>query len=44
MMDGMGMMVWGVFGSLVALLLIVFLVLAVAAIVRWAWGNNKRVF
>jgi putative membrane protein len=41
MMDGMGMMVWGVFGSLLGLLLIFLFVVAVVAVVRWMWGNKE---
>jgi putative membrane protein len=41
MMDGMGMMVWGVFSFLLGLLLIfLFLVGAVVA-VRWLWGQKS---
>lgn len=40
MMDGMGMMVWGVFSFLLALLLIFLFVVIVVAAVKWQWGQN----
>jgi putative membrane protein len=40
MMNGMGMMVWGVFSFLLGLLLIFLFVVVVAAAVKWLWGQN----
>lgn len=40
MMDGMGMMVWGVFSFLLGLLLIFLVVVIVVAAVKWLWGQN----
>jgi putative membrane protein len=40
MMDGMGMMVWGVFSFLLGLLLIFLFVVIVVAAVKWLWGQN----
>jgi putative membrane protein len=40
MMDGMGMMIWGVFSFLLGLLLILFFVLVVVAAVKWLWGRK----
>jgi putative membrane protein len=40
MMDGMGMMVWGVFSFLLGLLLIFLFVVIVVAVVKWLWGQN----
>ena len=42
MMNGMGMMVWGVFSFLLGLLLIFLFVVAVAAAVKWLWGRETR--
>lgn len=39
-MDGMGMMVWGVFSFLLGLLLIFLFVVAVVAAVKWVWGQR----
>lgn len=36
----MGMMAWHVFGSLLGLMLIVFFIVAVAAVARWVWGGG----
>lgn len=41
MMDGMGMMVWGVFSFLLGLLLIFLFVVIVVAAVKWLWGGNS---
>jgi len=40
MMDGMGMMIWGVFSFLLGLLLILLFVLVVVAAVKWLWGRK----
>lgn len=40
-MDGMSMMLWGVFGSLLVLLLLFLIVVTAVAVVRWIWGNKK---
>ena len=40
MMNGMGMMIWGVFSFLLALLLIFLFVVVVVAAVKWLWGQN----
>ena len=40
MMDGMGMMIWGVFSFLLGLLLILLFVLVVFAAVKWLWGRK----
>jgi putative membrane protein len=40
MMEGMGMMVWGVFSFLLGLLLIFLFVVIVVAVVKWLWGQN----
>ena len=40
MMSGMGMMVWGVFSFLLGLLLIFVFVVAIAAAVKWLWGQK----
>jgi putative membrane protein len=40
MMNGMGMMVWGVFSFLLGLLLIFLFVVIVVAAVKWLWGQN----
>jgi len=40
MMEGMGMMVWGLFSVLMGLLLIFFLILAVVAGVKWTPGQK----
>lgn len=40
MMDGMGMMIWGVFSFLLGLLLIFLFVVIVVAAVKWLWGQN----
>jgi putative membrane protein len=40
MMDGVGMMVWGVFSFLLSLLLIFLIVVIVVAAVKWLWGQN----
>ena len=40
MMNGMGMMVWGVFSFLLGLLLIFLFVVAAVATVRWIWGQK----
>jgi putative membrane protein len=41
MMDGMGMMVWGVFSFLLGLLLIFLFVVIVVAAVKWLWGQKS---
>lgn len=38
MMDGMGMMPWGVFSFLLALVLIFIFIVAIVAAVKWLWG------
>lgn len=40
MVDGKGMMVWGVFSFLLGLLLIFLFVVIVVAAVKWLWGQN----
>ena len=40
MMNGMGMMVWGVFSFLLSLLLIFLFVVVVVAAVKWLWGQQ----
>ena len=40
MMNGMGMMVWGVFSFLLGLLLIILFVVVVVAAVKWLWGRE----
>jgi len=40
MMDGMGMMIWGVFSFLLGLLLIFLFVLIVVVAVKWLWGQK----
>jgi putative membrane protein len=40
MMNGMGMMAWGVFGFLLGLVLIVLFVVAAATLVKWIWGQK----
>jgi putative membrane protein len=40
MMNGMGMMVWGVFSFLLGLLLIFLFVVVVVAAVKWLWGQE----
>lgn len=38
MMDGMGMMLWGLFSFLLGLVLIFLFIVAVVAAVKWLWG------
>ena len=40
MMDGMGMMVWGVFSFLLGLFLIFLFVVVVVIAVKWLWGHE----
>ena len=40
MMDGMGMMTWGIFSFLLGLLLIFLFVVIVVAAVKWLWGRG----
>ena len=40
MMEGMGMMAWGLFSFLLGLLLIFLLILAAMAGVKWIWGQR----
>ncbi len=40
MMDGMGMMGWGIFSFLLGLVLIFLFILAVVAGVKWIWGQK----
>jgi len=40
MMDGMGMMTWGIFSFLLGLLVIFLVVVAVVAAVKWLWGKG----
>jgi putative membrane protein len=40
MMNGFGIMSWGVFSFLLGLLLIALFVVAVAALVKWIWGQQ----
>ena len=44
MMNGMGMMVWGVFSFLLGLLLIFLFVVAAVAAVKWIWGQKTPFF
>lgn len=39
-MNGMGMMIWGVFSFLLGLVLIFLFVVAVVAAVKWLWGQK----
>jgi len=41
MMDGMGMMIWGVLSFLLGLLLIFLFLMAVVVAVRWLWGQKS---
>ena len=41
MMDGMGMMIWGVLSFLLGLLLIFLFLIAVVVAVRWLWGQKS---
>ena len=41
MMDGMGMMIWGVFSFLLGLLLILIFVVVVVAAVKWLWDRKS---
>lgn len=40
MMNGTGMMVWGVFSFLLGLVLILLFIVAVVAAVKWVWGQR----
>lgn len=40
MMDGMGMMVWGLLSFLLGLLLLFLFVVAVVAAVKWVWEGR----
>ncbi len=40
MMNGMGMMVWGVLSFLLGLLLIFLFVVPLVLVVRWLWGQR----
>ena len=40
-MDGMGMMTWGIFSFLLGLLLIFLFVVIVVAAVKWLWGEGR---
>ncbi len=40
MMEGMGMMAWGLFSFLLGLVLIFLLIFAVVAGVKWIWGQR----
>jgi putative membrane protein len=40
MMNGMGMMAWGVFSFLLGLLLIVLFVVVLVLAVKWLWGQQ----
>jgi putative membrane protein len=40
MMDGLGMMIWGVFSFLLGLLLILLFIVAAVAVVKWVWGKT----
>ena len=40
MMNGVGMMVWGVFSFLLGLLLIVLFVVVVVGAVKWLWAQK----
>jgi putative membrane protein len=42
MMNGMGMMVWGLFSFLLGLLILFLFVLAAAYAVKWAWGQRPE--
>jgi putative membrane protein len=41
MMNGMGMMIWGVVSFLLGLLLIFVFLVAIAAAVKWLWGPKS---
>jgi putative membrane protein len=41
MISGMGMMMWGALGSLLALLIFVLFLLAIAVAVRWLWRQSS---
>jgi putative membrane protein len=41
MMDGLGMTLWGVFSFLLGLLLIVLFIVALAAALKWVWGETR---
>lgn len=40
MMDGMGMMAWGVFSFLLGLVLIFLFIVTVVAALKWVWGQR----
>jgi putative membrane protein len=40
MMDGMGMMVWGLLSFLIGLILVFLFTLAVVVAVKWIWGQK----
>jgi len=40
MMNGMGMMVWGVFSFFLGLIVIFLFVVAVVAALKWFWGQG----
>jgi putative membrane protein len=43
MMDGMGMMIWGVFSFLLGLLLILLFIVAAVLVVKWVWGKTPLI-
>jgi putative membrane protein len=42
MMDGMGMMIWGLFSFLLGLLILFLFVLAAAYAVKWVWSQRSE--
>ena len=42
MMDGMGMMVWGLFSFLLALIVLFLFILAAAYAVKWVWSQRPQ--
>ena len=43
MMDGMGMMVWGILSFLFGLLVLFLFILAAAYGVKWVWGRTSGI-
>jgi putative membrane protein len=42
MMDGMGMMIWGLFSFLLGLIVLFLFILAAAYAVKWVWGQRPE--